>query len=69
MAFPVTKEASLEDSHRTAAAISSGVPMRPMGSWSRIALLPSVVVPKTRSIMWVSMMPGQMALMRMPELA
>ena len=27
------------------------------------------VSPKTRSIMWVSMMPGQTALMRMPELA
>jgi hypothetical protein len=33
------------------------------------AWCPSGVSPKTRSIMWVSMMPGQMALMRMLDVA
>ncbi len=31
MAWPVTKEAASEQSHTTAAAISSGVPIRPTG--------------------------------------
>src|SRR6266446_4071130 len=29
--WPVTKDASFEQSHRTAAAISSGLPVRPIG--------------------------------------
>src|SRR6266568_7995570 len=34
MACPTTKEAASEHSQTTAAAISSGVPMRPTGSWA-----------------------------------
>jgi hypothetical protein len=63
-AVPVVKEASSEHSHSTAEAISSGLPILPIGSWASTAWRPSGVSPKTRSIMWVSMMPGQTALIR-----
>ena len=39
--------------------------MRPMGSWAMTLSRPSAVPPVKRSIISVSMMPGQMALMRM----
>jgi hypothetical protein len=54
MACPRTKEAASEHSQSTAAAISSGVPIRPIGSWAITA---------------VSMMPGQMAFTRMFDAA
>ena len=65
MAWPMVNAASSEHSHRTAAAISSGRPMRPIGSWAMTAARPSSVSPVKRRIISVSMIPGQMALMRM----
>ena len=38
-------------------------------SWASTAWCPSGVSPKTRSIIWVSMMPGKMAFMRMLDVA
>jgi len=61
----VTKEAASEHSQTTAAAISSGQPMRPMGSWAMTLSRPSSVPSVKRSIISVSTMPGQMALIRM----
>ena len=58
------KEAASEHSQRTASAISSGVPMRPMGSSEITLARPSAVPPVKRAIIGVSMYPGQMALMR-----
>jgi hypothetical protein len=54
-------------SQTTAAAISSGAPIRPIGSCAVIAARPSGVPPLTRWIIAVSVMPGQMALIRMLE--
>jgi hypothetical protein len=34
MAWPIVNAASSEQSHSTAAAISSGLPIRPIGSWA-----------------------------------
>src|SRR5215213_4339866 len=65
IACPTTKEAASEHSHRTAAAISSGFPILPMGSCEIIRWRPSGVSPVTRSIIWVSMIPGHTALTRM----
>ncbi len=39
--------------------------MRPMGSWAMTRARPSSVPPLNRSIIGVSMMPGQIALIRM----
>src|SRR4051794_22829558 len=66
MACPTVNAASCEHIHNTAAAISSGRPMRPIGSWPMTAARPSSVSPVKRRIISVSMMPGQTALMRMP---
>ena len=43
MAWPMTKEAASEHSHSTAAAISSGVPIRPIGSCAITRSGPSAV--------------------------
>jgi len=61
----MVKAAAGELSQSTAAAISSGCPMRPMGSWAITSARPASLPPVNRSIMLVSMIPGQMALMRM----
>src|SRR5215217_9035758 len=69
IACPVAKEAASEHSHTTAAVISSGVPILPIGS--ALAALassrsfPSGVPPPKRSIIGVSMIPGHTTLMRM----
>jgi hypothetical protein len=65
MACRVTKEAASEHSQTTVAAISSGRPIRPIGSWAMTLSRSSGVPPVKRSIISVSMMPGQMALIRM----
>jgi hypothetical protein len=48
-----------------AAAISFGVPIRPIGSCAITLSRPSVVPPVNRCIISVSMIPGQTVLMRM----
>src|SRR2546423_1709614 len=70
MACPTTKEAASEHSHRTAAAISSGLPTLPIGSRALALAIslsrPSGVPPLKRSIIGVSMIPGHTALVRTP---
>src|SRR5688572_5220863 len=61
MACPTTNEAASEHSHTTAAAISAGVPIRPIGSCAITSARPSGVPPLKRCIIAVSMIPGQMA--------
>lgn len=60
----MAKEAASEQSQSTAAAISSGVPSRPMGSSAIRASRPPGVLSAKRWIISVSMMPGQTALTR-----
>jgi hypothetical protein len=55
IAWPIMKAASSEQSQMTAAAISSGVPMRPTGSSAITLARPSGVPPVKRPIMGVSM--------------
>ena len=64
-AWPTTKAAASEHSQTTAAAISSGLPIRPTGSSETTLARPSGVPPVKRPIIGVSMYPGQTALMRM----
>src|SRR5947209_16220577 len=64
MAWPTMNAAPSEHSQTTAAAISSGLPIRPAGSSAITLARPSAVPPVKRSIIGVSMYPGQMALMR-----
>ena len=66
MAWPMTKEAASEHSHRTAAAISSGVPIRPIGSCAITLSRPSVVPPVNRVHHLGVDDPGQTALIRKP---
>lgn len=47
--------------------ISSGLPMRPTGSWAMTRARPSGVPPEKRPVIGVSMMPGQIALILMPS--
>ncbi len=54
-----------EHSQTTAAAISSGLPIRPTGSCAITIFRPSGVPPLKRSIIGVSMIPGHTALTRM----
>ena len=69
-AWPTTNAASSEHSHKTAAATSSGRPIRPDRVPGRGRLgCPSGVSPKTRSIMWGVDDCRAMALMRMPALS
>src|SRR2546430_16044475 len=63
-ACPTTKAAVSEHSQTTAAAISSGLPIRPTGSSAITLARPSGVPPVKRPIIGVSMYPGQTALMR-----
>jgi len=55
IACPITKAAASEHSQRTAAAISSGLPIRPIGSSEITFARPSGVPPVKRSIIGVSM--------------
>src|SRR5699024_7953701 len=66
-AWPTANPPRSEHSHRAAEAISSGRPMRPTGSWAMTRARPSGVPPEKRPIIGVSMMPGQIALMRIPS--
>lgn len=66
---PTVNAASSEQSQSTAAAISSGRPMRPTGSCAITAARPSSVSPVKRRIIPVSTMPGQIASMRIPSAA
>src|SRR5450432_2163497 len=59
------KEALLEHIHKTASAISRGLPKRPMGWCARTALL-AAGSPNARSAIAVSITAGQTALTRMP---
>jgi hypothetical protein len=61
MACPTMKAAASEQSQRTADSISSRFPIRPTGSHAIIRARPSSVLPLNRSIIGVSMMPGQIA--------
>src|SRR5437016_525423 len=61
--WPVTNEASLEQSQTTVLAISSGRPMRPMGCAASSICLTSGAVAKSRNIR-VSIAPGATALTR-----
>jgi hypothetical protein len=63
------KDAASEHSHKTVSAISSGLPILPIGSWEITAWRPSGVPPEKRSIIAVSMIPGQIALMRIFDCA
>src|SRR5437660_4996363 len=58
MAWPMTKAATSEHSQTTAAAISSGLPIRPTGSSAITFARPSAVPPVKRPIIGVSMYPG-----------
>ena len=69
MACPTTKAAASEHSQTTAAAISSGLPIRPTGSCATTLARPSGVPPLKRSIIGVSMIPGHTAFTRMPAFA
>lgn len=69
IACPTTKAAGSEHSQTTAAAISSGFPIRPTGSCAITLSLPSGVPPLKRSIIGVLMIPDHTALMRMFGLA
>jgi hypothetical protein len=66
---PEDEQAASEHSETTAAAIASGVPIRPIGSCAITASRPSGVPPLKRCIIAVSMIPGQMALTRMLDAA
>ena len=55
MAWPIMKAASSEQSQMTAAAISSGLPIRPTGSSAITFARPSAVPPVKRPIIGVSM--------------
>ena len=70
--MPVTKEASGETSHSAAAAHSSAVPRRPIG-WAALysvqAAAGSGLASAKRRSMGVSMIPGQSAFTRMPQVA
>jgi hypothetical protein len=68
-ACPVTKEAASEHSQTTAAAISSGLPILPIGSIAITFPRPSEVPPVKRLIISVSINPGQSALTRMFDCA
>src|SRR5205823_5755105 len=69
MAWPMTKAASSEHSQTTAAAISSGFPIRPTGSCAITLSCPSGVPPVNRCIIGVSMIPGHTAFTRMFDCA
>src|SRR5881227_4053400 len=69
MACPVTKEAASEHSQTTAAAISSGFPIRPTGSCAITLSRPSGVPPLNRCIIGVSMIPGHTAFTRIFDCA
>jgi hypothetical protein len=62
MAWPTTKAAASEHSQTTAAAISSGVPIRPTGSSTITFARPSGAPPEKRLNTGVSMDPGPTAL-------
>jgi hypothetical protein len=66
---PDDEGASSEHSQTAAAAISSGVPIRPIGSWAITSAWPSGVPPLKRCIIAVSMIQGQMAFTRMLDAA
>src|SRR3712207_1128943 len=69
MACPTTKAAASEHSQTTAAAISSGLPIRPIGSCAITLPRPSGVPPLKRSIIGVSTMPGHTTFTRMFDFA
>src|SRR6266566_739781 len=65
MACPVTNEAASEQSHTTASAISSGLPIRPRGSMAMICALRSGSL-QALSVIGVWITPGQTQLTRIP---
>ena len=66
MVCPVTKEAASEHNHTTASAISSGLPILPMGSREIYRSSAPGFRAMTPSVMGVRMAPGQTALILMP---
>src|SRR5580700_2073990 len=64
--WPVTNDALLDESQMTASAISSDLPMRPMGCMADIVAWFSALSPTKRRYMSVSIAAGNTALMRMP---
>ena len=69
MACPTTKAATSEHNQTTAAAISSGFPIRPTGSCAITPSRPSAVPPLNRYIIGVSMIPGHTAFTRIFDCA
>jgi putative SOS response-associated peptidase YedK len=69
IACPTTNAAASEHSQTTAAAISSGFPIRPTGSHAITLSRPSGVPPLKRSIIGVSMIPGHTAFTRIFDFA
>src|SRR5438128_10853252 len=69
IACPTTKAAASEHSQTTAAAISSGFPIRPIGSCAITLSRPSGVPPLNRSIIGVLMIPGHTAFTRIFDFA
>jgi hypothetical protein len=67
MAWPVTKLAAGEQSQTTASAISSAVPMRPIGVIESIIAFISGLA-TSGAVIGVSITPGHTALTRMPAL-
>jgi hypothetical protein len=68
-ACPVVNPESSEQRNSTAAAISSGLPIRPIGSKAIMFAMPSGVSPVKRDIIEVSVMPGHIAFTRMFDFA
>src|SRR5438132_27888 len=64
--WPMTNEDLLEESQITASAISSDLPMRPMGCMAVIVAWFSALSPTKRRYMSVSIAAGSTALMRIP---